>query len=222
MKLVNPPVITKDYPENQLGGIMVCGINFGYSKEDEELDAAGITPDAEASSFFSDATVNMTHFRDRLLTWLSLWGVQLATQPGREGAFERSFFQTNWLGTQTYSVTSDGVITSNVLVTEADGILDLLDQRKPTKVIFVGSKLIEALNDIRLRARVESILGPRSGNAIIHKASPSVTQKKYFKVYAQTFGNTQILCLPHVQSRGLTDEYMASFRPTIRDLLLAE
>lgn len=221
-KLANHPVITKDYPENKRGGIMVCGINFGFSKEEEALENAGVISDVEVRSFFSDATVNKTRFRDRLLTWMSSWGIQLATQPGTEGAFERSFFQTNWLETQTNSVTSDGVINSNVLVQEADGILNLLDQRRPAKIILVGSKLIDAINDIRLRARVESILGPRSGNAIIHKAIPSGAHKKHFKIYTQTFGDSRILCLPHAQSRGLTDEYMAAFKPVIGNFLLAE
>lgn len=221
MSNVSHPVITRDYPENQRGGIMVCGINFGFSKEDEKLDISGETR-SEARSFFSDSSVNDTRFRKRLLAWLSLWGIQLATKAGSEGAFERSFFHTNWLDTQTYSVTSDGAISSDVLVLEADGLLDLLSQREPTKIILVGSKLIEALNDIRLRERVESILGPRPGNASVHKAPQSASLKKNFKVYSQLFGNTRILCLPHVQTRGLTDEYMASFKPIIRNLLLSE
>lgn len=216
------PVLTKDYPENDRGGIMVCGINFGLSKKEEALEKAGVIPDVEARSFFSDVTVNDTRFRNRLLTWMSSWGIRLATQPGAEGAFERSFFQTNWLATQTNSVTSDGVINTNVLVQEANGILNLLDQRCPSKIIFVGSKLIDAINDIRLRVHVESILGRRSGNAIIHKVTPSDVHKKHFRIYTQTFGNTRILCLPHSQSRGLTDEYMAGFQPVISNFLLAE
>ncbi len=187
------PVITKDYPENKRGGIMVCGINFGLSKKEEALEKAGVISDVEVRSFFSDATLNDTRFRDRLLTWMSSWDIRLSTQPGAEGAFERSFFQTNWLETQTNSVTSDGVISTKVLVQEADGILNLLDQRRPAKIILVGSKLIDAINDIQLRARVESILGARSGNAIIHKATPSDVHKKYFRIYTQTFGNTRIL-----------------------------
>lgn len=34
----NHPVITADYPSNQTGGVMICGINFGYSVADEELE----------------------------------------------------------------------------------------------------------------------------------------------------------------------------------------
>ena len=29
------PVVTQDYEENLHGGVMVCGINFGFSRKDE-------------------------------------------------------------------------------------------------------------------------------------------------------------------------------------------
>lgn len=213
------PVITKDYSENRVGGVMVCGINVGYSKEDERRENTGSEHEAEPLSFFSDTAVNYTRFRNRLLAWLSLWDISLETRAGSEGAFERSFFQTNWLATQTHSVTSDGAITINVLVNEADGFLALLQERKPKTIIFVGSILIEALNDISLRKRVESIMGTRSGNAVIHRAGSSSSPRKAFKLLTQSFGDTQVISLPHVQSRGLTDDYMAGFGPIVQNLL---
>lgn len=197
---------------------MVCGINFGYSKVDQAIDLHGVNHLGERLSFFSDTAVNSTRFRNRLLTWLSLCGVRLETKAGSEGEFERSFFQTNWMDTQTRSVTSDGAITVNVLVNNADGVLGLLQERKPTMIVLVGAILIEALSDIRLRKRVESILGARSGNAAIHRAKPVSEAGKQFKILTQSFGETEIICLPHVQSRGLTDEYMAGFAPFIQGL----
>lgn len=65
-------VITKDYPENLSGGIMVCGINFGYSAEEEALDAQGKTKAPEPLSFFSDETINNTRFRTRVLNVVRL------------------------------------------------------------------------------------------------------------------------------------------------------
>lgn len=198
---------------------MVCGINFGYSKEDERLESTKVELEIEPLSFFSDRSVNDTRFRNRLLTWLSLWGMPLETSAGSDGTFEHSFFQTNWLPTQTHSVTSDGTITINGLVSEADGLLTLLQERKPKAIIFVGAILIEALNDIRLRERVESILGARSGNAVIHRGSSPSSPRKAFKLLTQSFGSTQVISLPHVQSRGLTDNYMAGFGPILQSLL---
>lgn len=222
MPNIDHPVITKGYPENQQGGILVCGINFGFSSADEERERSGETQEKEPMSFFSDSKVNCTRFRDRLLTWFSLWDMPLVSIAGNDGAFERSFFQTNWLNTQTNSVTSDGDITQDTLVDGADGILELLRQRKPKIIILVGSKLIEALNDMRLRARVEAVLGPRPGNATVHKAIQIQGQKRSFKVYTQLYGNARVLCLPHVQARGLTNDYMAGFKSVVRSLFLAD
>jgi hypothetical protein len=208
-------IITKDYPENLLGGIMICGINFGYSVEDEALEKAGVIAEPDPLSFFSDMAVNNTRFRNRVLTWLSSWSFELATQKGQEGPLEHAFFQTNWLDTQTRSITSNGSITTKILVQEADSFLRLLETRKPSVIIFVGSLLIEALNDMRIRERVVSILGERSGNAKIYRAElPNYTGTR-FKLLAQKFGDTQIISLPHTQAQGISDEYVAALKPPI-------
>lgn len=194
---------------------MICGINFGYSAEDEALEKAGVTAEPEPLSFFSDKDVNNTRFRNKVLAWLSSWGFEFATQKGQEGAFERSFFQTNWLDTQTRSITSDGPITVSTLVQEADSFLRLLESRKPSVIIFFGGLMIEALNDIRIRERVVSILGERSGNAKIYRAElPNYTGRR-FKLLAQKFGETQVISLPHPQARGISDEYVKALKPPI-------
>ncbi len=97
------PVITKDFPENLYCGIMVCGINFGFSRRDEEQEQSGTTHKKEAASFFSDKSVNDTRFRNIALKWLANWGLPFSYGPGNEQPFDRSFFQTNWLNTQTRS-----------------------------------------------------------------------------------------------------------------------
>lgn len=212
-------VVTKDYPENLVGGVMVCGINFGFSIADEERENNGAECEKELLSFFSDKAVNKSRFRDRVLTWLSGWGIPLATEKGEEGRLERSFFQTNWLDTQTRSTTSDGTISVGTLVQESGSLLDLLERRRPSVIIFVGAALIEALNDIRVRERVISILGARSGNAKIYRADLPNYVGKRFKLLVQQFGDTQVISVPHPQTRGLSDEYMAALKPP-KEILL--
>lgn len=194
---------------------MICGINFGYSVEDEALEKSGVIAAQEPLSFFSDNAVNNTRFKNRVLAWLSSWGFEFVTENGKEGAFEHAFFQTNWLDTQTRSITSSGSITTGILVQESDGFLRLLETRKPSVIVFVGSLMIEALNDIKIRERVVSILGERSGNAKIYRAElPNYTGTK-FKLLAQKFGETQVISLPHPQARGISDEYVAALKPPI-------
>ncbi|MEQ9546361.1 MAG: hypothetical protein RIK85_10190 [Marinobacter sp.] len=212
------PVVTADYPENLSGGIMICGYNFGFSSQDQEDEEKGVTAQESAPSFFSDAKVNNTLFRNCLLAWLNNWGRPLETDATKIGGYERSFFQTNWLGTQTNTIADDG-ITINKLVAESDGILSLIESRKPRLILFTGSALIEALNDIRIRERVESILGTRPGNAEIFQSDVPVSGTK-FKLLKQHFPEATIVSVPHATgARGLSDEYMTGFRDIMQGLL---
>lgn len=209
-------VLTKEYFENISNGIMICGINFGYSEADKIKDEQ---PDEnckmEGLSFFSDTTVNNTRFRNRVLSWLNSWGLNLTTVPHNENAFDRTFFQTNWLDTQTNSINSDESISIRTLVQDSDSFLTLLEERKPEVILFIGSMLIEALNDISIRDRVESILGARSGNPKNCVGELPDGKGIKFKIRFQQFGDTQIISLPHTQTRGLSNEYIASLKPFV-------
>jgi len=205
------PVMTASFPENLDGGIMICGYNFGYSSEDEKNDQLGLTVDAETPSFFSDRTRNDTRFRNRLLTWLESWGKVLQVDTDKIGSFERSFFQTNWLDSQSSTISEDG-ISINKLVDGSEGILSLIESRRPRVILFTGSLMIEALNDIRIRKQVEALLGARPGNAIVHH-SETATPGTKFKVLIQEFPKATVISIPHVTgAMGVSDEYMAGFR----------
>lgn len=208
------PVITKDFPENLHGGVMVCGINFGYSLRDEELEQSSTQHALDAASFFSDKSVNNTRFRNTALKWLANWGLPFSYEPGDERPFDRSFFQTNWLNSQTRSINSDEKITVRMMVEEADSILSLIEERMPSVILFFGAQMIEALNDISIRARVVSALGERSGNAEVHRAKIPDYQGTDFKMLTQNYGETLIISLPHPQTIGISDQYMATLKPS--------
>lgn len=206
-------VITKDFPENMTDGVMLCGINFGYSQADEakEMDAPNAT--TEPRSFFSDMSVNKTRFKERTLKWLNSFGLELTTQPASAGSRERLFFQTNWLDTQTRSVSSNERITVSSLVRDANGVVGLMERRKPKVIVFFGSTLIEAFNDIALRDRLVSLFGQRSGSAEVLTWDAYSGRK--FRVMTQSYGDTQLIGLPHPQARGLSDDFVAYFKPQI-------
>ena len=213
------PVVTATYPENQTNGVMVCGINFGYSEADRTRDVLerdaleGDAQPLERASFFSDQTVNNTRFRNRVLKWLRSWGFELATTPGAEGVLEKSLFQTNWLSSQSNTITSDEKISIASLAADADGVLSLIQDRKPKLIMFVGNMLIEAFNDISIRDKVEKMLGKRSGNAEIHTGNPDGYSGTHFKLRAQKFGDTVVMSIPHTATIGLSDDYVASLKP---------
>ena len=213
-------VVTRDYPENLSRGIMICGYNYGFSREEEAREEAGIFNTSERKSFFSDQAVNKTPYRNKLVSLFHAWGIRLETEEGRESAFERSFFQTNWLSTQSRNISDEEKITVDTLVAGADGFLQLIAERKPRVILFVGRNLIEALNDIRIRDRVEQILGKRPGNAVVHY-SESSTGGVRFKVLTQQFPNAVVVGIPHVTgTRGLTNDYMHGFGDLMRGIFL--
>lgn len=214
------PVITKAYEENLRDGVMVCGINFGFSLADEEMERSLNITKSEAPSFFSDKSVNNTRFRNTVLKWLKSWGLPFSHTAGAESVFDRSFFQTNWLNTQTRSVHSDEKITESMLVNESDGILGLIEDRKPSVILFFGAQMIRALNDISIRSRVVSALGERSGDAVVHQASPTGHSGTRFKMLTQTFGDTLIISLPHPQTIGITDAYVAALKPPPEEMAI--
>lgn len=216
---VKHPVVTKDYPENLNGGIMVCGIDFGFTASDEEAERENTAPSSEEpKSFFSDLAVRTTDkFRRRLLRWLDLWGVTLEKESGSESARERSFFQTNWLDTQNRN--NSGPVDD--LVDGADHFLKLLEDRKPRVILFSGANLIEALNNGRIRKKVEKTLGAWPGKASIHKME-AVGGGKSFTVRVQHWQNTTVISLPHpTGSWGISDSYMAQFGDLLRPLIEA-
>ncbi len=206
------PVLTKAFPENQKHGLMICGINFGYSIEDQMCDERGASRKPEEMSYFSDVAVNRSQFRNRILRAFSLWGAPLEVDADKVSAFERAIFQTNWLDTQTNDAEGIGW---KKLVDSSDGLLQLIAERQPRLILFFGRQLIEAFNDVSLRAKVQASLGIRSGNGHILKL-PNSNGKKMFEVVFQSFGDTQVICFPHVTgAQGLSDDYIAQFSDSI-------
>lgn len=211
------PVLTKDFPENKKHGLMICGINFGYSVEDQMLDERGFSQQPEEMSYFSDIAVNQSQFRNRILRAFSLWGVSLETDTDKVSAFERSIFQTNWLDTQTNDAEGIGC---KKLVESSDGILHVITDRQPRLILFFGRQLIEAFNDVSLREKVQASLGARSGNGHILKL-PNSNGKKVFEVVFQSFGDTQVICFPHITGvQGLSDDYITRYSDSIGGAIL--
>lgn len=122
-------VATAKFAENYVEGIMVCGINWGGDP------SGNMTP--EEPSFFSDKDVNDYPYRNRLLRWFQLWGHSLETVRGRDGAFERSIIQTNWLSDQRR--TMHGQDTYETCVSNRDNFFLHLRALRPRLVFFFAA-----------------------------------------------------------------------------------
>lgn len=206
----NLNVPTAPYLENQAGGIMVCGINWGGEPSSV----------AEEPSFFSDATVGDDRFRNRLLSWFELWGYPLATERGHEGAFERSIVRTNWLRDQQRSMRGKEIVAA--CIAGKDNFFRHLRALRPRVVFFCGSTLIHTLNDARCKNETIECLGrPKEDLRYIQKeVMHNGKVLRRFRVGFQRFKCCDVIGLPHpTGSVGLSDRYIAEFADEISPIL---
>lgn len=200
------PVHTKIFPENKSGGMMLCGINHGWSKEDERQDAAGVDRNDPYKSFFSDKAVNDYPFRNNIVKWFGLWGFHLQVEESRAGALERSIVQTNWLQTCTNNV--NGQTVHKECIKDAESFLATCEQLRPRLLLFFSKELLWALGSPALRPRVERLFGRLIGG--IEWVETRVPGTTRFKIGRLRFEHATALSLPHATgARGVRDEFIA-------------
>jgi hypothetical protein len=196
-------VHTRIYPENANGGLLLCGVNHGYSKVDGRLDAAGTDRSDKYKSFFSDGAVNDYPFRNNVAKWLGMWGLPLRREDG--GPLERSIVQTNWLQTCTSNVADLSV--GQECIKDPDSFLAACEQLRPRLILFFSKELLGAFTSPQLRPRVQAIFGEVEGQTewIEKPVEGAIT----FKIGRQRFARTIAISLPHATgARGITDSFI--------------
>jgi hypothetical protein len=202
---------TKQYPENSLGGLMICGINWGGNPLEHKQH--------DEQSFFSDASVQNYRFRNQLVAWFKLWGHALTTERGREGPFERSIFHTNWLPDQSQSTIGRPIDTE--LVRHDTQFFRHVEVLKPRMIILCSVRLMRALNQPRCLVKAERLLGSANPPQYETKEiSHAGRRLKRFVFGFQIFEHCNVVAVPHPSgSRGLDSEYVHAFRKEIYPLL---
>lgn len=202
---------TAIFPENQRGGFLICGINWGGSPSKEDQ--------AEIPSFFSDSNINNYPFRNRIRRWFELWGHPLETCRGREGAFERSIAHMNWLSDQSRSMRKRDA--KNECVVQRDRFFSYAEELNPRVIMFCGITLLDALNDISCIQEAEKLFGQSTRPRYMKKEVSNHGQKlRKFRVGFQTFERSEIIALPHpTGSIGLSDDYVEAYRSEIEPIL---
>ena len=212
MKRLN--IAHSEWPEQQ-GGLMICGYEWGG-------DGA-----ANAGSSFND-TISCTFvnkelrygpealdwpYDKRIRKWFSLWGRPLDHE--NPGPFERSLIQTNWCDTQNPRM--NGAYTLLWQPEQAANFMGHVAYFRPRMVLFMGSKLIDALQAPETLEKFEGVVGKC--------VSPYRTVQRpfdgiRFKVGYQSFERCEVVCFPHPSaSRGLSDSYIDLFSTEIRSRL---
>lgn len=208
------PVHTLITEENAEGGLLLCGLNHGYSKEDERLDNAGIDRSDPHKSFFSDSEVNDYPFRNRIVSWFSLWGFELARAKEKAGQFERSILQTNWLQSCSNNVKEMNV--TDECIKDSDSFMQTCAALKPSVIFFFGRDLIQAFNSKKLNDKVESIFGARNGEIVWHQKDIYSNGKlcRRFRFGFLNYERLTVVVLPHATgAQGIAVDYIEAFKP---------
>lgn len=214
------PVHTLISRENREGGLLLCGINHGYSKEDERQDAAGIDRSDNKKSFFSDGEVNDYPYRNRIVSWFSLWGYELALSEEMASDFDRSIVQANWL--QTCSRNMAGINTRQACIEDNNSFFQVCNALCPRVIFFFGKELISAFNSPELGAKVEGIFGARKSD--INWFQKDVfwkrTLRRRFRIGFQQYEKLVVVSLPHASgARGVADDYIEAFKPEMSNVI---
>jgi hypothetical protein len=207
------------YKENRYDGLMICGVNSAG-----EVDDSLPTRDVIGESFFSDDGGHGRcdgpgrGYRPRIVRWFELFGHPLATQA--PGAFERSILQTNWRYDQ--SPTAKGRDTPAALAEHWENFAHHVEVLQPKLIMFMGVRLLEALNSSTCLPRARQLLGERvsDGSPWEHR---TLRNGKVGPASAgfQQWERLSIVALPHPSRRIWSDEYIASFKDRISPMIAA-
>ncbi|MDQ3565247.1 MAG: hypothetical protein M3436_14295 [Pseudomonadota bacterium] len=206
--------------ENREGGLLLCGLNHGYSKDDERRDAAEIDRSAPHTSFFSDSEVNDYAFRNRIVSWFALWGYELARSKETAGQFEKSIIQTNWL--QTCSNNMSGVNTQQACVEDNESFLRTCAALKPGAIFFFGTELLCAFTSPQLCREVESVFGPKVGgtNWLQKDVYFNGKPRRRLRFGFQHYERLAVVALPHATgAQGVAHGYIEAFKPEMSEVI---
>lgn len=208
---------------NSQDGLLICGINSGWSIEDERNYNAGIHYwEGNYKSFFSDKNVQNFPFRNRIVSWFSLWGYELAQTEEQAGQFEKSIVQTNWLQSCSHDVKNIHVYSE--CINDSDDFLSICETLKPRIIFFFGKSLLPAFASKELEDKVQKIFGNKKHEYIrwLQKDGIYSADKpaRRFKIGFQEYENLNVICFPHITgAQGISYSYIAAFKDQIKDIV---
>ena len=204
-------------------GLMICGYEWGFSEEDQRLfeSGEGIFFDKDAVTTFpnkvpahGDRALSW-RYDNRVLKWFSLWGHPLS-RVSLGGDFEKSIIQTNWCNTESHKI-KENYYHKLTNREQLDNFIRHIERLKPSLILFMGSEMINILQDKFILELFSTIMGSP-------KAKPHIEQKPFsgrrFKIGFQYFDRCDVVSLPHPSSsRGLSDDYISLFTEEIGRLI---
>jgi hypothetical protein len=202
-----------EFPQQRCG-LMICGYEWGYSKDDQEADAKGIEyqpADTDAAHTFANKELQhgpralRWRYDASIMKWFEIWGH--AFNKSNPSDFEKSVIQTNWCDTMNHSMSGDYSKLNDS--PHVENFIYHISYFEPSVILFMGSKLINALQNNGTLDNFQSIMGKCTKPPVIMQKSFTGRQ---FKFTFQSFEKCEVVCLPHPSStRGLSDGYISLF-----------
>lgn len=211
---MNLNIAHSEFAEQQ-GGLMICGYEWGgdgASEAGKSINKAEICTFANKEARYGPEALGWP-YDNRIKKWFAMWGRSLNHEI--PGAFEKSIIQTNWCDTQNPRMNGD--YTALWKPNQIANFLNHVAHFSPSLILFMGSKLIEALQSPSTLEQFEVILGRCTKR---YKSEQKDFEGTRFKIGFQTFERCEVVCFPHPSaSRGLSDSYINLYSDEMRELL---
>ena len=206
---------------NDQEGIMLCGYESGHSKEDQENEKNGTAEPMNEEAECTFATKYLMH-GDKAKKWkydnrIKKWFAEIFNHPLNESEFtdfDKCIVQTNWCNTQGNKIEEDKYIKLRQ-PEQVENFLNHIKELKPKVIFFLGSAMIEVLQEDAIKPRFMDIMGKET-----RKLSYPKRDGANFKVGFQSFEKCEIISLPHPSgTRGLSDNDIELFADGIIPVL---
>lgn len=208
---------------NDKRGILICGYEFGFSKEDQRLLSNEIPQffDKNAEATFSNKTpiygdrALAWRYDKRIVRWFELWGHPLSRN-GLGGQFEKCIVQTNWCDTQGHHI-AENYYAKLSDPAQVDNFIFHVKELDPSLILFMGSAIIDVLQTKAIMNKFIEVVGSEVSS--LKKFQKEFRGRK-LKIGFQNFEKCNVVSLPHPSSaRGLSNDYIQLFGAEIGNLI---
>ena len=203
---------------NDKEGIMICGYEWGLSQEDIKNGRKPINEPIDVqhlnTTFSNKINVegDSCRYDERIIKWFELWEHPFGRH---NGDFEKCIIQTNWCPTQANNMHDTDI--NEKLKNCKDNFLCHIEELQPKIIFFMGSAMIDVLNDPKIKTEFEKIMGKEIKP--LQKLQKKFNGKQFY-IGLQSFEKCDIISLPHPTGTiGLSDDYIALFKDEIKPIL---
>lgn len=208
---------------NEREGIMLCGYEWGDSKEDQKEREQNI---AQSIDYRAECTFSDKHKRygekartwaydKRIKKWFNIFGHPLDEENPKD--FDKCIIQTNWCNTQNNHI-DDDIYCKLRDKRQVDNFIYHIKIFNPKIIIFLGSAMIQVLQDKNIKKSFMDIVGKEVDPLKLEKNQEFDGKK--FTIGFQKFEKCTVISFPHPSgSRGLSGSYIAHFVKPIDEIL---